>query len=186
MQARRRQDSPIPNRKSNIPLKGQRKRAKTSIESPIPKSKSLLKNLNIRSKETNLFMKNLRDTSQKRGISPTLKTSIKKIVNNANLLKYEEDKESKMWFREVNQKLFEFGKSNDLENFFFNGMSMKDSFNGELSKSMGKVFYHSIFCLPVYLFRSSSCLSRLYLKDTFIGKLEITIRKDSKRKPQTR
>ena len=125
--------------------------------------------MNIRSKDTNLFMKNLQDASQKRGISPALKTSLKKIINNPKILKYEENKDVKLWFREVNQKLFEFGKSNDLEDFFYNGMSMKDSFNGELGKAMGKVFYHSNFCIPVYLFRSSSCLSRIYLMDDITG-----------------
>lgn len=116
--------------------------------------------MNLKSKDTHFFMQNLRG---KRDLSPTLRTAVKKIINNPRVLDYCEDSEEKHWAREVNENLFEFGQSNALEDFFLAGMAMRDALNGDMSRALGKVFFHSNLCLPAYLFRASKCLSRLLL-----------------------
>ena len=167
---RRRQPSPLPLRLSNNAKIPKRSRTKTEIESPKIKSRSLLKNMNLKQKNTKMFMKNLQDTKDDRGLSPTLMTSFRKIINNTKLLTYEEEDESKFWFRDVNKQLFEMGKVNEMEEFFLSAMTMKKGINEELGKAMGKVFFHSNFCLPVFLFRKSVCQSRLFLDDPSEGK----------------
>lgn len=147
--SKRRQASPLPIRHSNNPKLVRGTRSRNNLNSPHTHSDQ---------KSSNEFNKN-------RGVSPTLATSRKKIINNSNLLKYEENEDRQNWIREINQALFSKQRPNDLENFFFLGMSMKDCINKELCKALGKIFYNSIFCLPIFLFRSSCTSSRIFLND---------------------
>lgn len=161
---RKRDGSPLPIRKSNNV--NNRTRNKKNLNSPENKSKSLIrKKASSKSRRKDDFFKE----SKHRGISPTLATSKNKIINNSYLLSYKQNDDRNKWIRDINHAIFNKASPNDLENFFFNGMTMKDAINNELSKALGKQFYYSIFCLPIFLFRSSACCSRILLKNTDSG-----------------
>lgn len=156
---KRRQASPLPIRHSNNPKLIRGTKSRNDFDTP-PKKNSSKHRSNQKDK---FFQEN-----KNRGISPTLATSRKKIINNTNLLKYKENEDRQNWVREINQALFCKKRPNDLENFFFSGLSMKDCINKELCKALGKIFYNSIFCLPIFLFRSSCITSRILLKEEIL------------------
>lgn len=161
----------MPGRPSDIPIR-RRVRAKTMKESPHLKSKSLLRKLDLKSPDTNNFMQNLKDSNNKRGLSPSLKTSLGKVINHPGLLDYSRDSAEQRWTREVNPSLFESGKPNPLESFFLSGMDMQGALNADMSRAVGKVFFHSNLCLPVYIFRASSSRARVLLATALPGSPE--------------
>jgi hypothetical protein len=171
---RKRNISPVPLRFSNHPEPSQRARTQTEILPPKRRHSPERNNLKPNKKRTkskkNSKRKKSRDKSKgRRDVSPTLITSLKKIINNDSILKYTQENKNMFWIRDFEQGISDKKNLNPLEGFFYKGMSMRDCANKEMCMEMGSLFFHSNLCLPVYIFRKSKCRSRIFLNDDLLG-----------------
>lgn len=118
--------------------------------------------MNLKNKKSQNYFDTLRGKTPNK-IKTLTKKERKKhnVVNIDSILPADYEDESKTWFKEIDPSKLGMGKKNQLEDFFLANMNMRHAFNKVFAQMMGKLFYMSYLCLPVYLFRSDICMARV-------------------------